>query len=92
MKAFRIYVRVDNFVSKKFHKFANVFSSRKFILNFQINILKGMKALYLSVKFLAFKGPVNKNFNVEKISYVEKFIMFFQKKRKFILQSFNNLS
>ena len=51
-----------------------------------------MKALYLSVKFLAFKGPVNKNFNVEKISYVEKFIMFFQKKRKFILQSFNNLS
>ena len=51
-----------------------------------------MKALYLSVKFLAFKRPVNKNFNVEKISYVEKFIMFFQKKRKFILQSFNNLS
>ena len=51
-----------------------------------------MKALYLSVKFLAFKRPVNKNFNVEKISYVEKFIMFFQKKRKFILQSFNNLT
>ena len=35
-----------------------------------------MKALYLLVKFLAFKGPVNKNFNVEKISYVEKFIVF----------------
>ena len=48
VKAFSVYVRKVSFVSRKFQKFENPFSSRKFILNLQIKPFK-MKILYLSV-------------------------------------------
>ena len=40
LKTFPIYIRVETFVRGQFHKFAKVFSSRKFILNFQTDYLK----------------------------------------------------
>ena len=49
VKTFPIYVRVETFVRKKFLKFDNVFSSQKFILNFQMNLIKSKNFLYLSV-------------------------------------------
>ena len=40
LKTFPIYIRVETFVRGQFHKFAKVFSSQKFILNFQMDLLK----------------------------------------------------
>ena len=40
LKVFHIYVGADTFVRRQFPKFTNVFSSRKFVMNFQMDLLK----------------------------------------------------